>query len=135
MDLSNYPTLRAAEAHIRQPIECAGESALNTSGFEPLDLRVLILPDPAEKVTAGGIIIPEVHAERKQMAMTFGTLVAVGENAWEEAVSRSPAFRRPMPGDRIVFAKYGGIEIKGRDGREYRLMNDEDVIGRVTEES
>lgn len=105
-------------------------SDLNTSGLEPLDLRVLVLPDSPETVTAGGIILPEPEVEKKAMAMTFGTLVAIGENAWEEASSRSPNFRRPSIGDRIVFAKYGGIEIKGRDGVKYRLMNDEDVIGR-----
>lgn len=105
----------------------------NTSGFDPLDLRVLVLPDPAEKVTKGGIIIPEAAAEQKRMAMMFGTLVAVGENAWEEAAARSPNFTRPEPGDRIVFAKYGGVTITGKDGKEYRLMNDEDVVGREQE--
>jgi chaperonin GroES len=107
---------------------------MNNSGFQPLDLRVLVLPDSAEKVTKGGIILPEPEAERKQMAMTFGTLVAVGENAWEEAVARGPHFTRPAVGERVVFAKYGGIEIKGKDGQTYRLMNDEDVVGRVLED-
>lgn len=107
-----------------------GGSPLNTSGFDPLDLRVLILPDTAEKITAGGIILPEAEVDKKAMAMTFGTLVAAGVNAWEEAASRSEAFQRPVVGDRVVFAKYGGIEIKGRDGVKYRLMNDEDIVGR-----
>lgn len=110
-----------------------GADMLNTSGMEPLDLRVLVLPDTAETVTRGGIIIPEAAAEQKRMAMTFGTLVAVGENAWEEAVARGPHFSRPKVGDRIVFAKYGGTVLTGKDGKEYRLMNDEDVIGRVKE--
>lgn len=105
---------------------------MNSSGFEPLDLRVLVLPDVAEKVTAGGIILPETKVEQQEMAMTFGTLVAAGENAWEEAVARGPHFNRPKIGERVVFAKYGGVEIKGSDGKQYRLMNDEDVIGRVT---
>lgn len=108
--------------------------ALNTSGFVPLDLRVLVLPDPVEKKTPGGIILPDDNAERKQMAMMKGTLIAVGENAWEEASARSPKFTAPKPGDRIVFAKYGGITIEGTDKQEYRLMNDEDVIGRVLED-
>jgi chaperonin GroES len=106
---------------------------LNTSGLTPLDLRVLVLPDPVEKVTSGGIIIPEAAAEMKRQAMMFGTLVAVGENAWEEAVARGPHFTRPKVGDRVVFAKYGGVVIEGKDKREYRLMNDEDVIGREQE--
>jgi chaperonin GroES len=108
---------------------------MNTSGFEPLDLRVLVLPDPVEEKTAGGIILPDTTGEREKYAMMFGTLVAVGENAWEEASARSPNFNKPQVGGKIVFAKYGGIEIKGRDGKQYRLMNDEDVIGRVTVEA
>jgi chaperonin GroES len=107
---------------------------VNTSGFEPLDLRVLVLPDDVETKTSGGIIIPDMTGEREKYAMIFGTLVAVGENAWEEAAARSAKFDKPAPGDRVVYAKYGGIEIKGRDGKQYRLMNDEDVIGRVTVE-
>lgn len=102
----------------------------NTSGMQPLDLRVLVLPDSPEKITAGGIILPEPEVDKKAMAMTFGTLVAIGENAWEEATSRSASFVRPVAGDRIIFAKYGGVEIKGRDGVKYRLMNDDDIIGR-----
>jgi chaperonin GroES len=107
---------------------------MNTSGFVPLDLRVLVLPDSVEKVTAGGIIIPEAHADSKKMAMMFGTVIAVGENAWEEASARSAKFVAPQPGDRVVFAKYGGVVIEGADKVEYRLMNDVDVIGKVLEE-
>lgn len=114
-------------------VPAAPEAAeLNTSGLEPMDLRVLVLPDPPEK-KIGSIIIPEVAAEQKRQAMMFGTLVAIGENAWEEAVARGQHFVRPQPGDRIVFAKYGGVVITGKDGKDYRLMNDEDVIGREQE--
>lgn len=102
----------------------------NTSGMQPLDLRVLVLPDSPEKITKGGIILPEPEVDKKAMSMTFGTLIAVGDNAWEEAASRSPSFVRPVAGDRVIFAKYGGVIIKGKDGVDYRLMNDEDVIGR-----
>jgi chaperonin GroES len=55
----------------------------------------------------------------------------VGENAWEEAAARSPAFVKPQPGERVVISKYGGTLLTGKDGQEYRLMNDEDVVGRV----
>ena len=104
---------------------------MNTSGFDPLDLRVLVLPDDVEVKTPGGIILPDAASERDKYAMMFGTLIAVGENAWEEAAGRSDAFAKPAPGDRVVYAKYGGIEIKGRDGKQYRLMNDVDIIGRA----
>lgn len=103
----------------------------NTSGFEPLDLRVLVLPDPvAEKV--GSLYMPEQHKDREKYAMVFGTLVAVGENAWEEAAKRNPDFVKPLAGEHVMIAKYGGVLVTGKDGVEYRIMNDEDVVARVT---
>lgn len=104
--------------------------ALNTSGIQPLDLKVLVLPDAAEE-KKGSIFIPETAQEKEKYAMLKGTLVAVGENAWEEAASRSPEFTRPAPGDRILIAKYGGILLTGDDNVEYRIMNDVDVIARL----
>lgn len=103
----------------------------NNSGFIPLDLRVLVLPDPIEEKTAGGIILPEAAKEKEKHATVKATLVATGENAWEEAAARSAAFRKPLPGDRVIIAKYGGILLTGEDGREYRIMNDEDIIARL----
>lgn len=107
------------------------KTIVNHSGIQPIDLRVLVLPDPVEVKTAGGIIIPDATAEREKYAMQHGTLVAVGENAWEEASSRSAEFAKPRPGDRVLISKYGGVVLTGKDGKEYRMMNDDDVIGRV----
>jgi chaperonin GroES len=104
---------------------------VNHSGIQPIDLRVLVLPDPVEVRTAGGIILPDQTAEREKYAMQFGMLVAVGENAWEEAANRTADFVKPRPGDHVAISKYGGVVLTGKDGKEYRLMNDEDVIGRV----
>jgi co-chaperonin GroES (HSP10) len=108
------------------------KAIVNTSGFEPLDLRVIVLPDEVEEKTVGGIILPEQHKDREKYAMMHGTLIAAGENAWEEAVARSPNFTKPVAGDRVVIAKYGGVLLTGKDGKDYRIMNDEDVVARVT---
>jgi chaperonin GroES len=105
----------------------------NTSGVVPLDLRVVVRPDPVEQKTAGGIILVAETTEREKYATVKGTLIAAGENAWEEAAARSAHFARPRPGDRIMIAKYGGILFKGADGDDYRIMNDEDVIARLEE--
>lgn len=105
---------------------------LNASGVQPLDLRVLVKPDPvSEKI--GSIILPEATKEADKHACQKGTLVAVGENAWEEAASRSPHFRKPAAGDRVMIGKYTGVRLKGSDGEDYVLLNDEDVIGRLEE--
>lgn len=109
------------------------ETETNPSKIRPLDMRVLVLPDPVEKKTAGGIILIEPEVEKAQFAQCKATLIAVGENAWEEAASRSSAFVKPGPGARVLIAKYGGILIKGADGEEYRMMNDEDVLAWLEE--
>lgn len=122
---------------ISQPVIAAASQIMtgkpvNPSGIVPIDLRVLVLPDaPGTKI--GSIIIPETEVEKRKFAQTKGTLIAVGENAWEEAAGRSAAFIKPAPGDRVIIGKYAGIEIKGTDGVEYRLMNDEDVTARLEE--
>lgn len=105
---------------------------MNNSGISPLDLRVLVKPDDVEK-KIGSIIIPESTSEQKKFAMQKGTLIAVGENAWEEAAARSRDFIKPKAGDRVLIAKYGGVRVTGLDEAEYILMNDEDVIGRLEE--
>lgn len=106
----------------------------NESGIEPLDLRVLVLPDPARE-QIGSIFVPETAKEKEKFAKIEATIVAVGENAWEEAASRSAAFKRPKPGDRVLIAKYGGILHTGKDGKDYRILNDEDVLARLLEEA
>lgn len=106
---------------------------MNNSGVQPLDLRVLVKPDSVETVTAGGIILPPSTTDADKHSMQKGTLVAVGENAWEEAATRSPHFRKPAAGDRVMIGKYTGVRLKGVDGDDYVLLNDEDIIGRLEE--
>lgn len=106
--------------------------SVNTSGFAPLDLRVLVLPDPIEEKVRS-IIMPDSVIEQKKWAQARGTLVAVGDNAWEEAKARAPGFAPPCPGDRILYGKYSGQTIEGADGRQYQIMNDDDILARLEE--
>lgn len=95
---------------------------MNPSGITPLDVKVLILPDPVEERTKGGIILADTTKDREKYATVRATLLACGESAfleWKE---------KPQPGDRIVTAQYAGVNIKGLDHGDYRLCNDEDVI-------
>lgn len=105
---------------------------MNTAGFAPLDVRVLVRPDPVEERSKGGIILPDEHREQQKYATVKATLVALGANAFAEAKS-NPDFTAPEPGQRVLIAKYGGIVLTGEDGADYRIMNDEDVIGVITE--
>lgn len=106
--------------------------ASNPSGIIPLDLRVLVLPDAVDE-KKGSIFIPESAQDREKYAQCKATLIAIGENAWEEAASRSSAFTRPQPGDRVLISKYGGVLLKGSDGVDYRIMNDDDICALLVE--
>lgn len=103
---------------------------MNSSGIEPLDLKVLVRPDTAEEVTKGGIIIPDQTKDRNKFAVVKATLVESGSNAFKEwGLGNAPA-----AGSRILMAQYAGARVKGLDGQEYILMNDEDVLAIIREE-
>lgn len=89
--------------------------------FIPVLYRLKVKPDAIEEVTAGGIILAATTKERDQAATVTGTVVGVGESCFEGAQVLTE-------GDRILFAKYGGL-VHHEDGVEYRFMNDSDVIG------
>lgn len=108
----------------------------NPSGVIPLDKRVLVRADDVnDKV--GSLYLPDSVKEQDRWAQTKGTLIAAGETAWSEAVDEArrhgSTFTPPAPGDRIMYAKYGGVSFKGDDGTEYRIMNDEDIVGRLSD--
>ena len=112
----------------------------NKSGIYPLGDRVLIKPDEVEKTSEGGIILVDL-GERHAMAQSIGTVVDVGPDCWLDHVERGPdgvktvGFSAPFasPGDRVCFAKYGGLQVTGKDGEQYRVMNDVDITARVDE--
>jgi len=124
---------------------------LNNSGIYPSGNRVLILPDPLDETTEGGIYIPAKERARHQQAQTAGTFIEAGPDAWQhthkqiyrvidgdmrlveiETSGYSENFAEP--GDRVAFARYGGLEVHGEDGKAYRILNDEDITARVSNE-
>lgn len=106
----------------------------NKSGIIPMDKRVLVKPDKVEE-RVGSIIL--LDTDKKQMAQTKATIVAVGETAWSEAIHDARnfgvAFDAPKAGSRVMISKYGGLEVEGADGEKYRILNDEDVTARLEE--
>lgn len=98
---------------------------VDTSGIQPTEFKVLILQDKIDN-KVGSIIIPDEAHERDQYAAMTGVIIAASPLAftyehWPEGA------QRPSVGDRVVFAKYAGATVKGKDGVEYRLVNDRDV--------
>ncbi len=97
----------------------------NTSGFVPMDLRVLVKPDPVEEKTAGGIIRPDSTIDKAKYIATKATFIACGENAFTEWGETA---RKPKLGDRVLFAQYSGARERGADGQDYVLMFDKDLL-------
>ena len=92
--------------------------------FRPLHDRVVIRRVDAEARTAGGIFIPDTAQEKP----VEGEIVAVGPGARDETGKVVPLDVRP--GDRILFGKWSGSEIK-IDGEELMIMKESDILGIV----
>ena len=84
--------------------------------LKPLSDRVLILPNPAEEKTAGGLIIPDT-AKEKPLA---GKVVAVGPGTSEVKME-------VKVGDQVLYDKYAGQEIQ-IDGETYLIMKQNDIL-------
>ncbi len=92
--------------------------------IRPLHDRVLVERVEQEQKSAGGIIIPDT-AKEKPME---GRIVAVGSGARDESGKIQPLDVKK--GDKILFAKWGGTEIK-IDGKEYLIMKESDILAVV----
>jgi chaperonin GroES len=94
--------------------------------FRPLHDRVLVRRIEADEKTAGGIIIPDTAKEKPQE----GEVIAVGRGARDE--SGKLVELDVKVGDRILFGKWSGTEIK-LDGEDLLIMKEGDVMGVIGE--
>jgi len=90
--------------------------------IRPMNDRILVLRVDEEETTAGGIIIPDTAKEKPQE----GKVVALGPGKMADDGKRTPMDVKV--GDRILFSKYAGTEIK-IDGVEHLFMKEDDVLG------
>ncbi len=90
--------------------------------FKPLQDQILVLRVESDEKTAGGIIIPDTAKEKP----LEGKVVAVGPGRRNKAGERIPI--EVKKGDRIMFSRYAGSEIK-IDGVEYLMMREDDILG------
>ncbi|TPM24069.1 co-chaperone GroES [Mesorhizobium sp. B2-3-5] len=90
--------------------------------FRPLHDRILVRRIEAEEKTAGGIIIPDTAKEKPQE----GEVIAVGPGARDESGKLVPL--DVNVGDRILFGKWSGTEIK-LNGEDLIIMKESDVMG------
>lgn len=93
-----------------------------TINFTPLKDRVLIQRLDQEEKSPGGIIIPDT-AKEKPME---GEILAAGAGTRDDNGVLHPLELKV--GDRVMFAKWGGTEIK-IDGVEYMILKESDILG------
>lgn len=92
--------------------------------IRPLHDRVLVKRIEQEQRTKSGLIIPDT-AQEKPME---GEIVAIGTGSRDENGKVYPL--EVKKGDRILFAKWGGTEVKV-DGQEYLIMKESDILAIV----
>jgi chaperonin GroES len=90
--------------------------------FRPLHDRILVKRIEEQEVKKGGIIIPDTAKEKPQE----GKVIAVGGGKVTEEGKKIPLDVKT--GDRILFGKYSGSEVKLED-EEYLILREEDVLG------
>lgn len=87
--------------------------------IKPLGERVLVEPIAKDVTTASGIVLPDTAKEKPQE----GKVVAVGSGVLKDGQRIALEVK---PGDRVLFSKYAGTEIK-YDGKEYLIMKESDI--------
>lgn len=93
--------------------------------LQPLADRIVITPLKQEEVTASGLVIPDTVKEKPQQ----GEVVAVGPGKRDDNGNR--VAMDVQPGDRVLYAKYSGTEVK-LDNNTYIVLNEKDVLATLT---
>ena len=92
--------------------------------IRPLQDRVLVKRLEEEAKTKGGIIIPDSAKEKPIM----GKIVATGKGKVRDDGSLAPLDVKK--GDKVLFSKYGGTDVKVGD-EEYLILREDDILGVV----
>lgn len=128
-------------------------SNTNLSGITPGGNRVVVKPDEIKETVGeeSKIYIPDSVRDQHMYAQSTGVLVAVGPDAfthttktverlidggWRPFERSVSGYSEPFAkvGERIAFAKFGGLQVEGADGETYRILNDEDITARVSDD-
>jgi len=89
--------------------------------LKPVEDRVLVKVLEEEDKTASGIVLPDTAKEKSQRA----EVIAVGEGRLLDNGTRVPPAVKA--GDKVIFAKYGGTEVKF-EGEEYLILRENDIL-------
>ena len=89
--------------------------------IKPLADRVVVKALPSEETTKGGIVLPDTAKEKPQE----GEVVAVGPGKLADDGTRIAP--EVAVGDKVIYSKYGGTEIKV-EGEEYLILRESDIL-------
>lgn len=92
--------------------------------IQPMGDRILVKPVERDDVTKGGIFLPDTAREKPQE----GEVIAVGPGRANDEGKTIPIGLKK--GDLIIYAKYGGTELK-EDGEDYLLLSERDVMAKI----
>jgi chaperonin GroES len=96
--------------------------------IRPLHDRVIVKRIEEQEQIRGGIIIPDTAKEKPQE----GEVIAAGAGKKLDSGERLPLDVKE--GDRVLFGKYSGTEIK-LDGEEFLILREDDILGVIEKES
>ncbi|MDR7419801.1 MAG: co-chaperone GroES [Armatimonadota bacterium] len=96
--------------------------------LKPLGDRVVVKPLEEEERTKGGIVLPDTAKEKPQ----HGEVIAVGPGEWDEEGKKRIALD-VKEGDRVLYAKYAGTEVKTDDG-DLLILRANDILAIVEKE-
>ena len=96
---------------------------MNVKELKPLGARVLIKPVFEEEKSKGGILLPDTVSKEKPQV---GEILAVGPGSTNKEGKIIPMTVKK--GEKVVYAKYSGTDIKGDDDKDYLLLSEKDIL-------
>ncbi|MBP8717635.1 MAG: co-chaperone GroES [Atribacterota bacterium] len=96
---------------------------MDVTKIKPLADRILVKPVEEEEKTKGGIVLPDTVSKEKPQV---GEVLAVGPGRTNDDGKTFPMqFKK---GDKVIYAKYSGTDIKGDDDEDYLILSEKDIL-------
>jgi chaperonin GroES len=99
---------------------------MNVKELKPLGDRVLIKPTFEEEKSKGGILLPDTVSKEKPQV---GEVLAIGPGSTNKDGKTIPMTVKK--GDKVVYAKYSGTDIKGDNDEDYLILSEKDILAIV----
>lgn len=113
------------------------EKIVNNTGIIPVGFKVLIQLEELEETTKGGIILPSKMLETEQGGHQIAIILDHGPAAFTIGAGDLPREWdiTPKVGAKVILNRYAGIPVETKDKKEYRLINDKEILAILSEEA